>query len=116
MQEAKFRGVMSPKTLILYPRPLMFLVDLHLNKRIIAQDLISGVFVNCKSERVVLGNLELNRRSRRNTGSHVTTSQRCDVPTSQRHDAWSTKESQQVTQRRDVTMISASASLKALET
>ena len=54
-----------------------------------------------------MGDLEPNRRSRENIG--------CHVAMSQRRDAWSTNESQQVTQRRDVdvTTISAPASLKA---
>ena len=43
--------------------------------------MISGVFVNCKSRGWFLGDLELNRRSRGNTGSHVATSQRHDVTT-----------------------------------
>ena len=38
---------------------------------------------------------------------------RRDVTTSRRRDAWLTEESQQVTQRRDITTISAPASLKA---
>ena len=50
--------------------------------------------MNCKSRGWFLGDLELNRRSRGNTGSHVATSQ-C-------RNAWSTEESQQENQRRDV--------------
>ena len=38
--------------------------------------MISGVFVNCRSRGWFLGDLELNRRSRGNTGCHVATSQR----------------------------------------
>ena len=45
------------------------------------------------------------KRKKGNTGCHIATSQ-C-------RDAWSTEESQQVTQRRDVTTISTPASLKA---
>ena len=56
--------------------------------------------MNCRSRGWFLGDLELNRRSRGNTGCHVATSQR---PTP----------GQQVTQRRDVITISAPASLKA---
>ena len=50
-----------------------------------------------------MGDLELNIRSKGNTSYHVVKSQRRDVTTLQRHDAWSTEESKQVTQRRDVT-------------
>ena len=59
--------------------------------------------MNCKSRVWVLGDLELNRRSRGNTSCHVTTSQRRDVA----------RPIQQVTQRRDVTTIYAPVSLKA---
>ena len=61
--------------------------------------------MNCRSRRWFLGDLELNIRSKGNTG--------CHVATSQRRDAWSIEESQQTSQRRDVTIISAPASLKA---
>ena len=54
-------------------------------------------FFELQVKRVVFGNLELNKRTRRNTGSNVATSQRCE--------AWSTEESQQVTQRREASTL-----------
>ena len=69
--------------------------------------------MNCRSRGWFLGDLELNIRSKRNTGRHVVTSQCRDVTTSQRRDTWSIEASQQVTQRRDVTTISTPASLNA---
>ena len=50
--------------------------------------------MNCRSGSWFLGDLELNIRSK-NTGCHVATSQRRDVVTPQRRDAWSIEESQQ---------------------
>ena len=61
--------------------------------------------MNCMLRGWFLGDLEQNIRSKGNTG--------CHVAMSQRRDAWSTEASQQATQRRDVTMISALASLNA---
>ena len=50
----------------------------------VAQDLIFVVFCELQVKRVVFGNLELKRRSRRKTGSNVATFQRRDVATSLR--------------------------------
>ena len=50
----------------------------------VAQDLISGVFCELQVKRVVFGNLELKRRSRRKTGSNIATFQCHDVATSRR--------------------------------
>ena len=52
--------------------------------------------MNCRSRGWFFGDLELNIRGKGNTG--------CHVATSQRRYAWSTEESQQETQRRNVAM------------
>ena len=48
----------------------------------VAQDMVFVVFCELQGKRVVFGNLELKRISRRKTSSNVTTCQLCDVPTS----------------------------------
>ena len=101
-----------PKTLISYPRMSYgFSFILYLNEHFYSPiyDLCSSC--ECRWNEQLLGAFWEQRVEVQRAGSNVATSQRHDVTTSRR---WVNKNgSQQASQRRDVSAISASPSLKA---